>query len=301
VNNRNIRTALKIREYLEGRNILFMLVSLSALFMVYKPMKTLYESSLQREYYSHIIIIPFITIYLVYQARKRIFSGTHYSFIVGIPSVLISALLYWGGQCIGAQFNQNDYVSIVALSAVLFINSAFILLYGVQAYKGAIFPLLFLVFVIPIPTVIMDAMIHFLQVGSTEFTDLLFMATSVPYVREGFVFHLSGQSIEVAKECSGIRSSMALFITCVLAGHLFLKTWWKKIVLLLFVVPITMFKNGIRITILTLLGTYVDPRIMSSSLHRDGGILFFILALLLTAPILFFLRRSEKTNPMKHT
>ena len=98
----------------------------------------------------------------------------------------------------------------------------------------------------------------------------------------------------MARECSGIRSGLALFITALLAGHLFLKTWWKQVILVVCVFPITMFKNGIRITSLTLLGTYVDPRILQSSLHREGGIPFFILALLLMAPILFFLRRSEK-------
>jgi exosortase len=118
--------------------------------------------------------------------------------------------------------------------------------------------------------------------------------TGVPFFRDGFVFHLSGQSIEVAKECSGIRSTLSLFITCTLAGHLFLKTWWKHTILIICVIPIAMFKNGIRIVTLTLLGTYVDPRILGSNLHREGGILFFVLALLLLAPILYFLRKSEK-------
>jgi exosortase/archaeosortase family protein len=113
-------------------------------------------------------------------------------------------------------------------------------------------------------------------------------------LREGFVFHLPGQSVEVAKQCSGIRSSMALLITSVLAGHLFLRTWWKKVILAIVIIPITMFKNGIRVVSLTLLGTYVDSRILTNSLlHTDGGILFFLLALVLLAPVLYFLRKSE--------
>ena len=133
-----------------------------------------------------------------------------------------------------------------------------------------------------------------LQVGSTEFTNLLFMATGVPFLREGFVFHLPGMSVEVAKQCSGIRSSLALLITAILAGHMFLNTWWKKVILAVLIIPITMFKNGIRILILTLMGTYWDPRwLTESSLHRDGGIVFFILALVLMAPILYWLRKGK--------
>jgi exosortase/archaeosortase family protein len=54
-----------------------------------------------------------------------------------------------------------------------------------------------------------------------------------------------------------------------------------------------MFKNAVRILTLTLLGTYVDPRILQSSLHREGGAPFFVLALLLMLPVLLFLRKRE--------
>jgi exosortase len=209
--------------------------------------------------------------------------------------LLAGALLYFVGRGVGAGFNQNDFTAIIALAAVVFLNGGFILSYGLPAFKAALFPLLFLVFVIPIPSTLMDGFITFLQVGSTEFVNLLFMTTGVPFLREGFVFHLPGMSVEVAKQCSGIRSSLALLITAILAGHMFLETGWKKVVLALAIVPITMFKNGIRILILTLLGTYVNPKwLTESSLHRDGGIVFFILALVLMAPILYWLRKGEK-------
>ena len=281
-------------EYLNRRNVFFFLFFVLAFFMAYAPIKALYDSSSQREYYSHIVLIPLVSIYLIFQKRKIIFSNREYLLRVGMPIMLIGALLYFTGRSIGAGFNQNDFTSIVALSAVVFINGAFILSYGFKAFRAAFFPLLFLVFVIPIPSALMGGFIYFLQVGSTEFTNLLFMASGVPFLREGFVFHLPGMSVEVAKQCSGIRSSLALLITAVLAGHMFLQTGWKKVFLAVLIIPVTMFKNGIRIVILTLLGTYVDPRwVTGSSLHRDGGIVFFILALVLMAPILYWLRKGE--------
>jgi exosortase len=149
---------------------------------------------------------------------------------------------------------------------------------------------------VPFPSLLMDQLIYALQIGPTEAVNALFAVTGVSYLREGFVYHLPGLSVEVAKECSGIRSSLALFITALLAGHLFLDTWWKKVILVVCIFPIAIFKNGIRIVSLTLLGAYVDPRILQGSLHRDGGIPFFIVGLFLLAPILFFLRKSEKTQ-----
>ena len=92
----------------------------------------------------------------------------------------------------------------------------------------------------------------------------------------------------------GIRSSIALFITSLLAAHLFLHTGWKKLVLILAAFPISMFKNAVRIVTLSLLAARVDQRIVTSSLHEEGGIPFFLLALAMLAPILLMLRRSEK-------
>lgn len=283
----------KIKEHLNTRNIVFLLFAALALIMAYTPIKALYSSN-KSEYYSHIALIPLVSIYLVYIKREEIFAKVNYLFVVGIPVLLLGIALFLGGCLWGAPLDQNNYASLIAFSIFIFINGAFILLYGMQAYRSALFPLLFLIFTVPIPTALMDNIIRFLQVGSTEFVNLLFLASGVPFVRDGFVFQLPNISVEVAKQCSGIRSGMAIFIVAILAGYMFLKSYWKIIFLVVCAVLIAMLKNGIRILTLSLLGNYVDPRILSSSLHKEGGIPFFIVALLLLAPILFFLRRSEK-------
>ena len=101
-------------------------------------------------------------------------------------------------------------------------------------------------------------------------------------------------SIEVAKQCSGIRSSLGLFITAVLAGHLFLKTFQKKVVLALLVFPITVLKNGFRIVTLSSLAVYVDEKFLTQSfLHHSGGFLFYIPALLLLGIVVWWLRKLE--------
>jgi exosortase len=283
----------KIKEHLNTRNIVFLLFTAVALIMAYSPVKALYSSD-KSEYYSHIALIPLVSIYLIYIKRKEIFANVNYSFIMGIPILLLGTALFLGGLLWGVPLDKNNYASLINLSIFIFINGAFILLYGMRAYRSALFPLLFLIFTVPIPTALMDNIIHFLRAGSTEFTNLLFLASGVPFVRDGFAFHLTNISVEVAKQCSGIRSGMAIFIVAILAGYMFLKSYWKIIFLVICAVLIAMLKNGIRIFTLSLLGNYVDPRILASSLHREGGIPFFIVALLLLAPILFFLRRSEK-------
>jgi exosortase len=117
--------------------------------------------------------------------------------------------------------------------------------------------------------------------------------SGTPILREGFVFRLPNLSIEVAPECSGIRSGISILISGLLAGHLFLRSYWKRIVLVLIAVPVLIFKNALRIGTLSYLAVHFDPRILTSELHREGGIPFFVLGLLLLYPVLAVLMKSE--------
>jgi exosortase len=141
--------------------------------------------------------------------------------------------------------------------------------------------LLFLFFAVPIPGAALERTISLLQAGSAEVAYRLLQATGMPIARDGFVFHLSTLDIEVAPQCSGIRSSLSLVITGILAAYLFLRTGWARTLLMITIVPIAILKNGIRIAVLSSLAIYWDEKILASDLHHKGGVVFFILALLL--------------------
>ncbi len=283
-----------MKGFLNKRSLLFGIFALIAIMMALVPLSELLWSALRKEYYSHIPLIPVISLFFLYQKRKVIISNQEYGRRPGLVLILLGLSLYFWGISWKGYLRTNDVVSLLTFSSFLFFTGSFIFCYGLRAFRLALFPILFLLFTVPIPEEFLDRLIYSLQVGSTEFTHLLFWMFGIPFVRDGFVFQLPGMSIEVAKQCSGIRSTLALVITSVVAGELFLKTRWKKLVLVLCTFPITMFKNGLRIAVLSLLGVYVDPRILGSELHRSGGIPFFVLALIFMAPILFVLMRSEK-------
>jgi exosortase len=278
------------------RNLGFILVAFLIGAIFYTPFEKLFFLSLHNELYSHMILIPFVSGYFIYLQRKTLFSEVTHSFSAGATLMAAGIILYIIGSNDGVGLNPNDYLSLMIFSAVTLWIGGFILFYGVKAFRNGLFPLLFLLLLVPIPGLLVNGVISILQQASTEVAYGFFRLTGVPVYREGFTFHLPGMSIEVAKQCSGIRSSLALFITSIMAGHLFLKTGWKKFVFMLCIFPITVFKNGLRIVTLTLLGTYVDPRILSSQLHKKGGIPFFVVALLLLAPVLWFLRKSENSK-----
>ena len=156
-----------------------------------------------------------------------------------------------------------------------------------------------LLFMFPIPGMILDPIVSMLLRGSAEVSYGLFRIIGVPVYRDGYLFSLSGLTIEIAKQCSGIRSSLSLLLISIITGHLFLKRRWSKSILVLSVIPITIFKNGVRIVSLALLAAYVDIRILESELHRSGGILIFVLALMLLGCVLWLVKKAErKKNPM---
>jgi len=249
------------------------------------------------------LLIPFVSAYLIYLKRKSILSSATYSIKAGV-AVMISGFIFYG---IGSSptmvmLNQNDRSSLLIFSALLFWIGSFILLYGMKNFRETLFPFLFLGFMIPLPSVIMDKAIFLLQSGSTELVNVFFKLTGLAFIRENFVFHLPGISIEVARECSGIRSSLALLITGVLAAYLFLATNWRRLLLLLAIFPLVILKNGLRILTISLLAIYVDERFLTHSfLHRSGGFVFYIPVLLMLGLLLWMLRRQEQKRSEKLT
>ncbi|MEK0448204.1 MAG: hypothetical protein RL088_472 [Verrucomicrobiota bacterium] len=160
----------------------------------------------------------------------------------------------------------------------------------------AAFPMAFLVFSIPLP----DAVVHFLEtasrLGSTEVADVLFSAARAPVLRDGTIFRLPGIVLEVAQECSGIRSSYVLLITSLLVSHLFLKSSWRKFLLVAFVIPLGLIRNGFRIIVIGLLCINYGPHMIDSPIHHRGGPIFFGISLIPLFLLLWWLRRGERAK-----
>ncbi len=109
---------------------------------------------------------------------------------------------------------------------------------------------------------------------------LCFMrAFGVPFFRDGLVFQLPGFTIEVAPECSGIRSSIGLLISTVLLSQFLLRSNWRKLALCMLVLPLAMFKNGLRIATLSILSVYVSRDFLYGWLHHSGGVVFFLIGI----------------------
>ena len=273
---------------------LFSLYVAGCLALLWVPIWHIASLALTTDQYSHILIIPFVSGYMLYRRRSELSVRAP----VSIATRAAGAIAILAGvtvRALGGRFNSllsiNDSLSMAALSFVLLIIGGSVLFYGFP--RAARFPLGFLFLIIPFPDFLLHETITSLQRGSAAVVSFLYSLLGVPFLRDGVVFHLPKGSIEIAEECSGIRSSLALLILSLLAGELFLRSTWRKVLLTASILPLVLVKNGIRIVVLSLLGFYVNMSFLTGRLHHQGGFLFFLLALCLWFPWLGFLRKSE--------
>lgn len=242
---------------------------------------------------SHVVLIPFVTLGLVLLDKKAVFSRVRFDWVAGLSVILVGAGSLLASQLGGQSATSGDRLGPPIGAIVVLLIGGFLLCYGRQAARAALFPLLFLGFTIPLPTSLLDGAVQFLQAGSAEAVAGFFAVTGTPFLRQGFVFELPHLAIEIAEECSGIRSSIALLLTSLLVAHVSLRAAWTRTCLVLAIVPIALLKNGIRIVGLTLLSIHVDPGFLTGQLHHEGGIAFFVLALGMLVPVLGLLRHWE--------
>jgi exosortase C (VPDSG-CTERM-specific) len=260
-----------------------------------KPLYDLIRFSLSEHLYSHILLIPFISAYLIWTERKQLPEARRGSFAVAaVPAILglgifsIYALLIRGDS-----LPKSDSLFWTILPFSLLLASLVLLFLGTTFAKAIAFPLGFFFFIAPFPEAVTNALEIGSQVASAEVYDWMIWSTGTPYARDGQTFHLPRLPLVIAQECSGIRSSFVLFLTSLLAGHMFLGSGWKKGLLAFVVIPLGIIRNGFRVLVLSLLTVYWDPEVINGPLHHRGGPIFFALSLIPFFLLLFWLRKTD--------
>jgi exosortase len=257
-----------------------------------EPLRSLVHLATQNDNASHILLIPAISGWLLYLDRKRMLSARSFDFLASLI-LLIPAILVVSFSLRSHSLNESERLTSLTLSLALFLQAGFVAIVGRKAARESWFAMAFLLLAVPFPDTILNRFIYALQAGSAAVAEMLFDWTDVPVLREGFIFRLPRVSIEVAQECSGIRSSIALLILAILVSHFAFRPFWKKVVFVAAGLAMMVVKNGVRIATLTLLANYVDPTFLYGKLHHQGGVVFFLLGMGLLLPIYWLLKRGE--------
>lgn len=261
-----------------------------------RPLYDLAQLALSRETYSHIALIPLIYLFLIGRLRSDLGSPPKVPIVPVAGLVFLSLVTTAAGWWFHSELGRVDHLTVMMLAFIPALWASSLVYFGATGFRATLFPQLFLLFLAPIPLELLDVMIQALLWGSALVTDLLFRVSGLPFFRQDYVFVLPGLTIEIAKECSGIRSTMALVITGLLAGYLSLRTGWGKLVLVAALFPLAVFKNGLRIVTLSLLSIHVDEGFMEGDLHTRGGVVFFCVTLAVMGALIWGIGRLEQSS-----
>jgi exosortase len=271
----------------------FLVLGLASAIIYWNAISALVVLILSDERYTYIAAIPFISLVIICFERRRIFIMAQPCPMAGAPLTLIGSVIFVAASTQPLSF---DGLSFSVLAVVLTWMGAFLCCYGARPFRDACFPLLFLLWIVPLPIFFMDKVIMVLQARSADVSYVLFRLAGVPVLKHGLGLSLPGVDIEIAPQCSGIRSAFSLFISGMVTTHLLLSSPGKKLWLMLCILPALILKNAIRIVSISLLGIYLDRRFLFGNLHRYGGIPFSLVGVAILAPVVWLLWRSERSS-----
>jgi exosortase len=243
--------------------------------------------------YTHILLILPLSVALMYfERRQRTMPGASGRRVGAI--VLAIALVVLGLTAWNLGHLSSDWrLSVGMLALVFWWIGSLILCFGFTVVRTFLFPLCFLFLIVPLPENFIDVATVFLQRQSALASEILFRVAHVPVTRAGIMLSIPALDIEVARECSSIRSSTMLIVITLILAHLFLRSWWRKVLLVVVAIPLSVAKNAVRIFTIAELGTRVDPGYLNGRLHHNGGVIFLGFALVVDVGLLLILRRGE--------
>jgi exosortase C (VPDSG-CTERM-specific) len=260
------------------------------------PLLSLINYAAASQLYSYILLVPFVSAYLLYARRDQL--PKDYASDLPLGSLFLFAGLCvlaftYGFDFMGRALPVNGRILLLTFSFLCCLTAGGFFFLGRRWMRAAAFPFGFLIFMVPMPDVMADALETASKYASAEMANVLFHLSGTPFLRNGLIFRLPNITIEVAQQCSGIRSTVVLLITSVLAAKFFLKTQWRRFALIAFVIPLAIFRNAFRIVVIGLLCVNIGPEMINNGIHRRGGPVFFILSLVPFFAVLWWLRKSD--------
>ncbi len=241
------------------------------------------------ENYSHGFLVPLVTAFLVWRKRNRLQAMACDPNNWGLVT-LIGGLGLLMVATIGAEYFTTRFSLLVVIAGLL------LYLWGIEAFRELTFPLVYLVFMIPLPYVVFYSISFPLKLFASQCTEPVIRFLGIPVIREGNILHLSNLSLEVVDACSGLRSLISLLALGALFAYLTQKAAWKRWVLFLYTVPVAIGANIFRLTATAVMAQVYGEKVARGFLHQFSGMLVFIFAVVVLV-ITGWVLRWKSTSP----
>jgi EpsI family protein len=271
------------------------LVSVIFLLLFAPALPSLYNDWFEFKQFSHGLLVPFISVYLVWQRKGELRATPIRSSSWGLIVVLPALLLGLMGKAIGDAFSER-------IGMVLCLNGLVWLLFGWQFYKAVSFALLYLFLMIPLPYLVVKEVAYQLRIVDAVAAASVLRLLGVPVYRESYYLHLPEVTLEVADLCSGISSLFSLFA---LGGAYVYFTPMRarlKLLAVLSTFPFAVIINLLRIILTAALSYHVSLSFLNMMIHELTGTITFFIALALFILLCEYLQRRFSAaiiNPAK--
>jgi exosortase len=228
-------------------------------------------------HHAHGLLIPPVVAYFAYQELKplanRPVSSSGWGFAFLIPALLLHAL------------DAGMHTQLLSAFAMMLALPGLSLLFlGAERTRAIAFPLVFLLFSLPIPLAFTEQIHWQLRQLATAATAATVPWFGIPIFVEGTTLHMANGALEVADACSGFSTLYAAVAVACLTAYS-TRSASRKALVLASAVPLALGANLLRVIALVLLVVWQGPEILDTFVHPLSGILTFALAL----PVIFWL------------
>jgi len=222
--------------------------------------------------YNHGFLIPLISGYLVWSRRGELVSGEAKPSLLGLGGILVAVAMLILGTAGAEVFTQR-------VSLLLLLGSLVLFFYGWRRLRRVAFPLVFLLFAIPLPYIIYYGLTGPMQALAAKCAVLGLKAIGVPLLAQGNVIHLANGSLEVAEACSGIRSLYAFLALGALVAQSTSIPAWGRLLVFLATIPLSIVGNAVRVWASGVGTCLVGPEVTHGTVHELFGLLVFAVSL----------------------
>ena len=224
------------------------------------------------EDYSHGMFVPAISLFLIWQARHRIAVAGIDNSWWGLAVISAGLVLYGIGELATLYVLQHVSLWMVIVGLV-------IALIGIRGARAIAFPLSYLLTSIPLPVFLYASLSSQLQLWSSALGVGCLQLVGVTAFREGNVIDLGPIQLQVVEACSGIRYLLPLTSLALLCAYLFKDRIWKRVVLVLSSIPISILVNGFRIGMIGVLVEWYGQGTAEGFYHLFEGWVLFMASL----------------------
>ena len=227
-------------------------------------------------YYSHGFLIPVVSLYFIYQLKDSLVKIQPEGSLWGLALVFFALLLHLLGTMLYVFSISGFSIFFLATGVTLF-------LFGQKITRTIWFPLAYLIFMFPLPMAVVELFSFPMKVFATASGVSIIRMLGIPIYYEGFNIYIPAGHLLVGNPCSGLRSLIAFLAIGAIFAYLVPISNLKKWTLFLFSIPVALFSNILRISVLILISNYwgVEAAAPETLFHTGSGILVFIVGFLL--------------------